>query len=108
MVRFLIVFVALVFAGACSRPPVESMQFDKETEAFLYQSLAYSPVSATGIGYHVRDGVPLDEVIDDYSAAGLNEQRSFYKNFQDRMARLDLTQLDKEQRVDLDIMKSSA
>jgi len=56
----------------------------------------------------VHNGVPLDELIDDYSAGGLDQQREFYKDFQMRAASLDLTKLDKEQRVDLDIMKSNA
>ena len=64
-------------------------------------------MSATATGYHVNNGVPLDELLDDYSAPGLDQQRTFYKDFQTRAAGLDLTQLDKEQRVDLDIMKNN-
>ncbi|MBZ5677608.1 MAG: DUF885 domain-containing protein [Acidobacteriia bacterium] len=84
------------------------MQFDKLTEDFLYGSLALSPVSATATGYHLHNGVPLDELIDDYSTGGLDQQRTFYKDFQLRVANLDVTKLDKEQRADLDMMKSNA
>ena len=84
------------------------MQFDKLTEDFLYGSLALSPVSATATGYHVNNGVPLDELLDDYSAGGLDQQRTFYKDFQARVAGLDVTKLDKEQHVDLDMMKNNA
>ena len=84
------------------------MQFDKLTEDFLYGSLALSPVSATATGYHVNNGVPLDELLDDYSAGGLDQQRTFYKDFQLRFASLDMSKLDKEQRVDLDMMKNNA
>jgi uncharacterized protein (DUF885 family) len=84
------------------------MQFEKLTQDFLYGSLALSPVSATGVGYHVNNGVPLDELLDDYSAPGLDQQRTFYKDFQLRVAALDVSQLDKEQRVDLDMMKNNA
>ena len=84
------------------------MDFDKLTEDFLYGSLALSPVSATGVGYHSHKGVPLDELVDDYSTGGLDQQRSFYKDFQLRVANLDVTKLDKEQRVDLDMMKNNA
>jgi len=83
------------------------MQFDKLTQDFLYGSLALSPVSATGVGYHLHNGVPLDELLDDYSAGGLDQQRTFYKDFQMRIAALDSTHLDKEQRVDLDIIKNN-
>lgn len=83
------------------------MVFDTLTQDFLYGSLALSPVSATATGYHLHNGVPLDELVDDYSAGGLDQQRNFYKDFQQRIAALDATTLDKEQRVDLDIMKSN-
>jgi uncharacterized protein (DUF885 family) len=84
------------------------MQFDKLTEDFLYGSLSLSPVTATATGYHLHNGVPLDELVDDYSAGGLDQQRTFYKDFQLRVANLDVTKLDKEQRVDLDMMKNNA
>jgi uncharacterized protein (DUF885 family) len=84
------------------------VQFDKLTEDYLYGSLALSPVSATATGYHLHNGVPLDELIDDYSAGGLDQQRAFYKDFQLRVASLDVSKLDKEQHVDLDMMKSNA
>jgi len=100
---FLILLFALV-SGGCSRPN-PAQQLDKLTEDFLYGSLALSPVSATATGYHVHNGVPMDELVDDYSAGGLDQQRTFYKDFQLRIAALDVTTLDKEQRADLDIIK---
>ncbi|MGH9647117.1 MAG: DUF885 domain-containing protein, partial [Bryobacteraceae bacterium] len=83
------------------------MDFDKLTEDFLYGSLALSPVSATAVGYHVHKGVPLDELVDDYSAGGLDQQRNFYNDFQLRAAALDVSRLDKEQRVDIDMMRNN-
>ncbi len=103
---FLLIGVG-IFTSACSRQ-TPAMQFDKLTEDFLYGSLALSPVSATATGYHVNNGVPLDELLDDYSAGGLDQQRTFYKDFQLRFASLDMSKLDKEQRVDLDMMKNNA
>ena len=105
MRRTVLAFVILSLGG-CSRPN-PAMQFDKLTEDFLYGSLALSPVSATATGYHLHNGVPLDELVDDYSAGGLDQQRTFYKDFQLRIAALDVTTLDKEQHVDLDIMKNN-
>jgi uncharacterized protein (DUF885 family) len=96
--------LVIISLGGCSRPN-PAQQFDKLTEDFLYGSLALSPVSATATGYHVLNGVPLDELVDDYSAGGLDQQRTFYKDFQLRIAALDVTTLDKEQRADLDIIK---
>lgn len=106
MIRFLLI-VAVLFASGCSRSN-PAMDFDKLTEDFLYGSLALSPVSATAVGYHEHNGVPLDELVDDYSAGGLDQQRNFYKDFQTRVASLDVTKLDKEQHVDLDMMKNNA
>ena len=106
MIRFLLI-VAVVFTAACNRQS-PALQFDKLTEDFLYGSLALSPVSATATGYHVHNGVPLDELLDDYSAGGLDQQRNFYKDFQLRVASLDVSKLDKEQHVDLDMMKGNA
>src|SRR5665213_1456138 len=103
---FLLVGVG-IFTSACSRQ-TPAMQFDKLTEDFLYGSLALSPVSATATGYHVHNGVPLDELLDDYSAEGLDQQRNFYKDFQLNVLSLDITKLDKEQHVDLDMMKNNA
>jgi uncharacterized protein (DUF885 family) len=105
MMRFIALIAVMLLAGCNRSNP--AMQFDKLTEDFLYGSLALSPVSATGVGYHVHNGVPLDELIDDYSAGGIDQQRNFYNDFQLRAAALDSSQLDKEQRVDLDIMKNN-
>ncbi len=102
----LIALIAVMLLAGCNRSN-PGMQFDKLTEDFLYGSLALSPVSATGVGYHVHNGVPLDELIDDYSAGGIDQQRNFYNDFQLRATALDSSQLDKEQRVDLDIMKNN-
>src|SRR5579863_3077911 len=88
----LIVIAVVLFASGCSRSN-PAMDFDKLTEDFLYGSLALSPVSATATGYHVHNGVPLDELVDDYSAGGLDQQRNFYKDFQLRVASLDVTKL---------------
>src|SRR5678816_4027619 len=96
----------LISLGGCSRPN-PAVDFDKLTQDFLYGSLAQSPVSATGNGYHVHNGVPLDELVDDYSAGGLDQQRNFYKDFQMRIAALDASKLDREQRVDLDILRNN-
>jgi len=105
MIRFFALMAVMLLAGCNRSSPI--VQFDKLTEDFLYGSLALSPVSATGVGYHVHNGVPLDELVDDYSAGGMDQQRNFYNDFHLRTAALDISQLDKEQLVDLDIMKNN-
>ena len=59
-----------------------SADFDKMTDELLYGSLALSPVNATQTGYHEHNGMKLDEMLDDYSAAGIDAQRKFYEGFQ--------------------------
>jgi uncharacterized protein (DUF885 family) len=103
---FLIVSLGL-FSSRCSKSTSPSMDFDKLTQDFIYGSLALAPVNATATGYHVHNGVPLDELLDDYSTGGLDQQRNFYKDFQLRAAALDVSKLDKEQRVDLDIIRNN-
>jgi len=96
----------LVLMG-CTNRTNPAADFEKLTQDFIYGALSLSPVSATGNGYHVHNGVPLDELLDDYSAGGLDQQRNFYKDFQMRIAAMDASKLDKEQRVDLDIIKNN-
>ncbi|HEY6340532.1 MAG TPA: DUF885 domain-containing protein [Bryobacteraceae bacterium] len=90
---------------SCSRstPP----DFDKMSHDLIYGSLALSPVSATQAGLHDYNNVPLDELLDDYSAAGIEQSRKFYQEFQSRFAALDQNALDKEQKADLQIINDN-
>ena len=81
--------------------------FTKLTEDFVYGNLALSPISATQAGYHMHQGVALDEALDDMGPSGIAAQRSFLTGLQSRIAAFDPKLLDKEQAADLEIMKSS-
>jgi len=83
-----------------------SADFDKLTDDLLYGSLALTPVTATQTGYHVHNGVQLDEMIDDYSASGIENQRKFYEDFQARVNAWNAGSLDREQLADLEIIKN--
>jgi hypothetical protein len=48
---------------------------------FVYQTLGFSPVSATQVGYHIHNGLRLDEMLDDMSENALNRQRDFTNSF---------------------------
>jgi uncharacterized protein (DUF885 family) len=80
--------------------------FDKLTDDLLYGTLALSPVTATQTGYHEHNGVSLDEMLDDYSASGIDTQRKFYNDIQSRVNALNPTSLDTEQQADLEITKN--
>src|SRR5262247_341287 len=114
MQRHLSIILALLCAGcsgqkpapASDNPPASSSDFEKLTDDLLYGALALSPVSATQAGYHEHNGVPLDEMLDDYSANGIESQRKFYEGFQSRVGALNAASLDKEQQADLEIMRN--
>lgn len=116
MCRNLSIFL-LLFCISCTTPKPEATttsstnntgaDFDKLTDDFLYGSLALSPVAATQTGYHVHNGVQLDEMLDDYSSAGLQAQQKFYRDLQSRINGWNAGSLDKEQQADLDIIKNN-
>jgi uncharacterized protein (DUF885 family) len=107
--RPLVPFAALICLTACTQAPSPVPQdAEKLTQDFIYGTLALSPMSATQAGYHQHNGKSLDDLLDDYSAAGLEQQRGFCKGIQDRAAAMDAAKLDKEQKADLDIIKSNA
>src|SRR5438105_4515086 len=83
-----------------------SAEFEKLSEDLLYGALALAPVSATQAGYHEHHGMPLDEMLDDYSQAGIDNQRKFYEGIQSRVNALNSASLDKEQQADLEIIKN--
>jgi uncharacterized protein (DUF885 family) len=74
------------------------------TDDFVYGSLALSPVGATSAGYHEHKGVKLDEQIDDFSAAGIDQQHKFYSDFHNRLAAIQPDSLSAEDRADYQII----
>jgi hypothetical protein len=74
--------------------------------------LALQPVSATAVGYHhtdARTGVTLglDELLDDYSAAGLRDRRAVTGGLRQQLGRFSLTSLDPQERIDLLLMRNA-
>jgi uncharacterized protein (DUF885 family) len=98
-----------VLAGGCAvtsdnveAPPA----FGALTEEFVYTTLSFSPVYATGTGYHVHRGVKLDELLDDLSPAGMEVQRKFFAGFRERLAKsVKPDRLSPEDRADHDIIQ---
>ncbi len=98
--------LGLLLGIAGCKMPGERQDFSKLTENFVYGSLALSPVSATVAGYHQHQGVRLDEKLDDYSAAGIRDQRRFYSDFRDRLALIQPETLGSEDRADYQIIQN--
>src|ERR1700686_297100 len=97
--------VACIAITSSCKMPGERQDFSKLTEDFVYGSLALSPVSATSSGYHEHRGVRLDEQLDDYSATGIGNQRKFYSDFRDRLAKIQRDALSMEENADYEILQ---
>lgn len=101
------IWLVLPFVLAGCRSAPRPAGFDQLVEEFVYGSLALSPVSATGAGYHVHEGVRLDERLDDYSPAGIERRRGFYRRFEERLrAEVDLASLSPQQQADYEILRN--
>jgi uncharacterized protein (DUF885 family) len=85
-------------------PPAAKPDLSSLTDDFVYGTLALSPVSATATGYHEHKGVHLDEQLDDFSAAGIEQQHKFYSDFHNRLAAIQQDSLSAEDRADYQII----
>ncbi len=107
MRRTAFAIAAIAALGACKMPG-ERQDIGQLTHDFVYESLALSPVAATGAGYHEHNGRKLDREIDDWSLAGVREQRRFYRNFLDHLSVLNQASLSAEDKTDYRIMHDAA
>jgi uncharacterized protein (DUF885 family) len=99
------VLVGCLLAITGCKMGTEKPDISKLTEEFVYGSLALSPVSATQAGYHEHQGVRLDEQLDDFSSAGVENQRKFYAGFRDRLGKIQPDTLSKEETADFSIIQ---
>jgi uncharacterized protein (DUF885 family) len=100
--------LTLLFTGCARTAAPVPQDSEKLTQDFIYGNFALSPTTATGAGYHKHNGAALDELLDDFSPAGMDRQRQFCSGIQNRASALDAAKLDKEQKADLEIIKSNA
>ncbi len=107
---FSILFLlALACLGCRQRHRPES--FPQLAEEFVYTTLSFSPAGATSAGYHLhkdpKTGAErkLDEMLDDLSPAGIDQQRRFYQSSRERLAReIQPERLSPDDRADYDIL----
>jgi uncharacterized protein (DUF885 family) len=103
----------LLALSAPSSTKAERPRFADFTGRFTREMLALQPVSATAVGYHhhtdARTGVTLglDELLDDYSAAGLRDRRAVMGGLRQQLGRFSLTSLDPQERIDLLLMRNA-
>ena len=105
----MIVLSAAMSVSSCagSQPPAPPFDVAAFSEELTHGALALSPAAATQAGYHDHNGASLDEALDDYSAAGLDAQRTFYAGIRDRGAGLSAASLDKEQQADVQTINNT-
>jgi uncharacterized protein (DUF885 family) len=82
-------------------------EFDQLVDDFVLGTLALAPSTATAFGYHVHHGASLDDMLEDFSPAGIAASQSLIHDIDARIARLDAGSLDAEQRADVDIMQDA-
>jgi uncharacterized protein (DUF885 family) len=106
--------VALALGMACLFGAFEpaqggpaDLQFEHLVNDFVFGSLALSPATATSVGYHVHQGDSLDDLLDDFSPAGIDASRSLLRDIETRIGKLDAKALNAEQRADTDIMRDA-
>ena len=81
--------------------------FPALVEEFVYGSLALAPSSATSAGYRRHQGASLDEQLDDWSEAGVERARRFYRDINVRLDRIDVATLSPEDQADHAVMKDA-
>ena len=87
--------------------PAKSDQFERLVDDFIFGTLALSPTSATAAGYHEHHGTSLDDMLDDFSPAGIAASRNLVRDIEARIAKFDAASLDAEQRADIDIIRDA-
>ena len=87
-----------------------SSDFEKAAGQFMRESLVLSPVNASQAGFHKytdpKTGrvVELDALLDDLGPAGVETQKKFYSDWQQRFQKFDRTTLSKEDNADLQLI----
>src|ERR1700678_2073638 len=108
MNKILRVHAACLLAGVlcCSGSwaASSSAAFEQLVDDFVFGTLALSPTTATGYGYHVHNDTSLDDLLDDFSPAGIAASESFLHDMEGRIAKLDTASLDAEQKAHVNRM----
>jgi len=98
-----VIILASLCAASCSHR-ASPADFSKMTEEFVYTTLSFSPVFASGQGLHEYNNVSFDTQLDDVSGQAIQKQRNFLADFHKRLQALDRNSLSPEDRADYDVM----
>jgi uncharacterized protein (DUF885 family) len=97
----------LLISLAAMATPASEDDVRQLAERFIYEGFALDPVAVTSQGYHQHRGTNLDELWGDFSAAGVQRAREFFRQELDEANRLSASQLAPELAADVDVVKLS-
>lgn len=101
--RFTALAASLLLVSSCTPKP---RAFSNITEDFVFASLTFSPSAATAAGYHRHNGVPLDELLDEFSPPTAARQRDYYARFLSGLKKdIDPARMTPEDRADFEYVK---
>lgn len=95
----------LLGLSACqTKPP----KFTAIAEEFVFNTLTFSPATATAVGYHIHNGIPMDELLDEYSRPALDRQLGYYGRFRAGLKKdVDAAKLEPQDQADLALVQRS-
>lgn len=91
---------------SCSRKS-SGPEFQKFADEFVYTTLSFSPVSASGQGLHKYNGVDFDRDLDDVSSRAIQKQRDYYIAAHKRLEAFDKNSLAPEDQADYDVIDAA-
>jgi uncharacterized protein (DUF885 family) len=89
---------------ACSRKT--GGDFSKTADEFVYTTLSFSPVTASGQGLHKYNNQDFDTELDNFTPNAINKERDYYIDLHKRLGALDKRLLTPEDRADYDIVNA--
>jgi uncharacterized protein (DUF885 family) len=98
------ILLTTIVLSACSKPEAPKIDIAQLSEEFVQSTLAFSPVAATSTGYHIHNGVRLDEQLDDFTPGSVEAQRKLYLQFQARLSGISRARLSPDDAADIDIL----
>lgn len=97
------VLVLLMSTISCSRS-TPAPEFQKVADDFVYTTLSFSPVNASGQGLHTYNGKNFDRDLDNLSLQEIRRQRDYYIALHKRLEGFDKGSLSPEDRADYGII----
>ena len=94
--------LAMVACSSSQKP----QEFGKIADEFVYTTLSFSPVNASGQGLHSYNGQNFDTELDDVRPDAVNKQRDYYINLHKRLESMNKDGLSPEDRADYDIVNT--